>query len=930
MRTIRLSLLLSVPTLGSILACSGGGGGGGTPSAPLPTISSFSSSPSSITAGGSTQLTASFSNGTGMVTPGNLPITSGAALSVSPSATTTYTLSVTGAGGATTATTTVTVVAAPQITSFNSDRTQLWLGQSAQLTATFNGGTGVVNPGALSVASGTPVTVSPTANTTYTLTVTNSLNATAHTDLPIPVETQAPAIAAFSAASPMVDAGQSTMLSWTLGGGIPASLTLNGANVLGTSSLPVMPMRRSSYTLQTTSPLGTQSQTALVAARGQDLFAGAYGSEGSRDGLGTEARFTTVWYMVEDAAGNRFMTDSGNHTIRKITPSGQVSTFAGTAGVAGHADGMGTAASFYYPYGLAIDAAGNLYVGDYLNHLIRKITPAGLVTTLAGQQGIAGHLDGTGAGAQFGGTQGMAVDGSGNIYVADERSTTPGSAIRKITPAGVVTTLAGSATTTGHADGTGAAATFGGSLRGLVLDGAGNLYLADVANYTLRKIVLASGAVTTVAGTAGVEGSTDGVGPAAKLNWPCGLALGPGGKIYIADYNAQTIRTFDPGSAVVTSIAGTMDVEGWVDGPAATAQFEGPCAMLVEPNGNLLTSDWDGGAIRLITSAGQVSTLAGLPIAYGATDGLGAAVRFNGLNGIGIAPNGTVYLNDTTNFTIRMMSPGAAVTTFAGSGSRGHADGAPATAKFDYAYSPTIGIDGSGNFFMGDTYNQTIRKITSAGAVSTLAGSPGASGTLDGTGAAANFNNPHGTAVDSLGNIFVADTGNHAIRKVTPAGVVTTFAGQKGVHGTTDGTGLGAQFNGPTGLAFHGTDLYVADFYNHSIRKITSAGVVTTLAGLSGTSGFADGPGGAARFNNPNGLAVDPAGNVFVADNGNNAIRKITPSGTVTTITGSPANNFTLLGAMPSSINHPTSVAITAAGDLLVTVQDGVILITAP
>ncbi|MCH1463187.1 MAG: hypothetical protein L7U46_04820, partial [Candidatus Nanopelagicales bacterium] len=224
-----------------------------------------------------------------------------------------------------------------------------------------------------------------------------------------------------------------------------------------------------------------------------------------------------------------------------------------------------------------------------------------------------------------------------------------------------------------------------------------------------------------------------------------------------------------------------------------------------------------------------------------------------------------------------VTSPVGTVTTFAG-GAQGSADGTGADARFNSP--PGVAVDGGGNVYVADYNNHTIRKITPAGVVTTLAGTAGSSGSADGTGADARFYYPWGVAVDGDGNVYVADENNHAIRKITPAGVVTTLAGTAESSGSTDGTGADARFNRPHGVAVDGDgNVYVADGVNHTIRKITPAGVVTTLAGAARQNGFSDGRGPLARFNYPQGVAVDGDGNVYVADYNNHAIRKVTPAG---------------------------------------------------
>jgi sugar lactone lactonase YvrE len=247
-------------------------------------------------------------------------------------------------------------------------------------------------------------------------------------------------------------------------------------------------------------------------------LAGPGESPGALDGPGSAARFYAAYGVAVDSASNVYVADTSNHTIRKVTPGGTVTTLAGQAGSDGSADGTGSAARFSFPFGVAVDSAGNLYVADRNNHTVRKVTPGGAVTTLAGLAGSSGSTDGAGSAARFYSPYGVAVDSAGNVYVADRGNFT----IRKVTPGGVVTTLAGQAGSWGSADGTGSAARFGdGSFgpSGVAVDSAGNVYVADHGNFTIRKVT-AGGEVTTLAGQAGNSGSADGTGSAARFHNP--------------------------------------------------------------------------------------------------------------------------------------------------------------------------------------------------------------------------------------------------------------------------------------------------------------------------------------------------------------------------------------------------------------------------
>jgi len=303
-----------------------------------------------------------------------------------------------------------------------------------------------------------------------------------------------------------------------------------------------------------------------------------------------------------------------------------------------------------------------------------------------------------------------------------------------------------------------------------------------------------------------------------------------------------------------------------------------PEGVAVDGDGNLYVTDTDNHTIRKITPAGVVTTLAGTAESSGSADGTGADARFSYPVGVAVDGDGNLYVTDRQNHTIRKITPAGVVTTLAGTAeSSGSADGTGADARFYYPYG--VAVDGDGNLYVTDTDNHTIRKITPAGVVTTLAGTAGSSGSADGTGADARFSGPVGVAVDGDGNLYVTDNDNNAIRKITPAGVVTTLAGTAGSYGSADGTGADARFSGPVGVAVDGDgNLYVTDTDNHTIRKITPAGVVTTLAGTAGSYGSADGRGPLARFSGPVGVAVDGDGNLYVTDRQNHTIRKITPA----------------------------------------------------
>jgi sugar lactone lactonase YvrE len=800
----------------------------------------------------------------------------------------------------------------------------------------------------------------------------------------------------------------------------------------------------------------------ITAAGVVTTVAGAAGTTGFADGTGTAATFSQPCDVALDGSGNLYVADSGNHSIRKITPTGVVTTLAGKSGTAGQADGKGTGATFRNPRGIACDGSGNLYVADTGNNTIRKIAPDGTVTTLAGAPGTDGSADGVGAAARFSFPNDTAVDKAGNVYVADELN----AVIRKIAADGSVTTVAGLSRGSGRADGQGSVARFD-RLTAIAVDDAGTLYVADYGNHLIRK-VSAAGAVTTISGTGGVggyqngsgyivnptlfqnpthpvtdgsgniyltdtgnnsirriaadgsvslfagsstsvRGSANGNGTAARFNVPAGLARDGAGNLYVADSANQLIRKISP-NGEVTTLAGRTLVTGAIDGAPDVATFNQPSGVAVDGAGNVYVADYSNHSIRRVTAGGVVSTYAGVSGEAGSADGLGSAARFNYPRDLALDAAGNLWVADFGNHTIRKIAPGGIVTTVAGTaGAIGSTDGAGSTARFDGPAG--LAADASGNVFIVDSNNSTVRVLTTAGAVVTIGGTADVVGTADGTGSAARFNHPSGIAVDAAGNLFVSDnrnntlrkgstgtsggggsggvgdgsgggtggggsggggsgggsggggsgdspvdpgaggaydndttglgfvqqpkgmvadsagniyicdSANHCIKKIDANGVISTFAGQSGSAGSADGTGSAARFSNPTGIAFDSSgNLYVADTGNSTIRKVSSSGVVTTLAGAAGQSGSTDGTGTTARFSAPQGVAVfTTTGDVYVADSVNNTIRKITSAGVVTTYAGTSgvAGDADGLGAA-ARFNHPTGLAFNQNSVLIV------------
>jgi sugar lactone lactonase YvrE len=664
--------------------------------------------------------------------------------------------------------------------------------------------------------------------------------------------------------------------------------------VTGSASVSVTPAATTTYTLTAANAAGTtatSTATVTVSAHNQlTLLAGNVGSQGSA------ATFDYPAGSAVDASGNVYVADAGNNTIEKITPAGAVTTLAGS-GIIGSADGTGTAATFSKPTGIAVDASGNLYVTDTNNDTIRKITPGGGVTTFAGSAGVEGTSDGTGSAARFNYPIGIAVDSAGNLFVTQDA--TNGKPIRKITPGGVVTTPV---------------STNGGcylyTMEGIAVDAGDNLYVVN--GYQICRITPAG--VSAVLAGGYYNGSADGTGSTAQFNNPIGITVDYYGNLFVADTGNDTVRKVTS-AGVVTTFVGSAGSQGSTDGTGSAARFTQPMGIAVDANGNLYVNDNGNKTVRKISSAGIVTTLAGSPGSQGSTNGTGPVARFSNPTGAAIDANGNLYVADTLNSTIRKITPAGVVTTLAGwAGTLGSANGTGSSATFKY---PTgTAVDVYGNTYVADTGNRTIREITPVGVVTTLSTTT----VVNGNSYQFYFNRPVGIAVDASGNIYATDASNCSIYKITQSGTVTVLAG--GLQGgSANGTGSAAGFNDPTGIALDTNgNLYVTDSKNATIRKITSAGVVTTLAGVAGHKGNADGTGSAASFSYPVGITLDSSGNLYVTDFGNDSVRKITPSGVVTTI---PVNAGA--GTSSISLDAPVGIAVDSSGKLYITDDNGVL-----
>ncbi len=659
-----------------------------------------------------------------------------------------------------------------------------------------------------------------------------------------------------------------------------------------------------------------------------ELLVGDFGGPGNLDGFGDKARLSSPLDIAIDASGALFFTDSANQVIRKLAPDGLVTTFAGRTGSPGFSDGIGSSARFSNPSGLCFDDTGNLLVADTGNHIIRKISPQGRVSTLAGAAMMPGAVDGIGVVARFNSPSDVAVDKFGNVYVADSAN----HAIRKINKDGSVILVAGAFGMAGFVNGAATSARFSFPTH-VTFWRSGFLVVSD-ASAAIRTIAV-DGTVQVLAGDSATAGATDGSAAQARFGAYSDFSDGPNGTLWVADTSNHTIRSVGA-DGTVSTVAGLGGARGSADGLPGVARFFSPRGMATDAAGNRFVADASNHTIRKLSASGEVTTVAGKAVLKGRTDGFGAAARFSAAAGLAVTRSGTLLVADNMDIAgaLRAVDSQANVTTFETTPAPD--GGFPSVARIS---AIAMLNDGSPVWTEAGLCSLNIRAFRFSllkrrapnGTIETLAGATDAIGSDDGPGPQARMRCPGGVAVDSSGVIFVADTENHSIRRFGADGVLTTFAGLATMAGNSDGEAVSARFNFPRGLAFD-TDgnLLVADSGNHTIRKITPAGQVSTLAGVAGVAGSDDGLGALARFSTPRDVRVGANGAIFVVDTGNHTIRKMTPAGEVTTVVGRAGFTGTVPGLLPASLGSPLSVAVLPNGHLAIAVASGVLVTAGP
>ena len=638
--------------------------------------------------------------------------------------------------------------------------------------------------------------------------------------------------------------------------------------------------------------------TSALPAQVVTTTAGGYFGDG---GSPLAAALAYPRFVVQDSSGNIYISDANHHRIRKVS-HGVITTFAGT-GISGFSGDGGLAknAQLSYPVGLVFDSAGNMIIADAGNNRVRMIDTTGTITTIAGT-GMAGFSGDGGPAllAQFNNPLGLALDTAGNLYLTDlynER-------VRKIDTSGTITTVAGNGTAGYNGDNIPATSASLNLPRGIVLDSSGNLYIADTVNFRVRKVDT-SGIISTFAGD-GIQGFSGDGGPAidANVGRPRDVIL-RGNQLLISNGGQGHMRYVGFTSGIINSLAGSfIGYDGDGHAPLAS-QFNAPTGMLLLKSGSLLVADELNARVRTITSS-IVTTFAG---GYIGDNQRATQAAFVEAENLAFDLFGNYYVADAGGNRIRKVDPTGRITTVAGTGVSGYTgDFGPATQA--QLYTPFgVAADPFGNLFISDTTNLVIRKVDASGTITTFASYPGFSDLLT-------------IVSDNSGNLYVADDGSCVVHKITSGGTISVVAGVLGNCGY-NGDGIPATtalLNGPYGVAIDAKgNLYLGDYGNNRVRKVSTSGIITTIAG-NGNCGFS-GDGGTATLAmlcTPEGVAVDPSGNVYIGDYSNFRIRTVNRAGKINTIagTGLAGYNGENLPATSTNIGGPVTPGIDILGNV--------------
>ena len=615
--------------------------------------------------------------------------------------------------------------------------------------------------------------------------------------------------------------------------------------------------------------LSKDGSLALYAGNGGRGFAGD-------NGQAVRAMLNQPTALEVDSSGALYIADLGNLRVRKVSPQGVITSVAG--GGKSFPNGVAaTQADVNYLTDIALDAAGNLFITGAWGRVL-KVTPGGIITSVAG--GGAETGDGVSATKAAANPSSVAVDASGNFFFSE----TSQNRVRKVSTAGILSTAAGNGKCGEPGDGGTALSASVCTPLFVETDAAGNLFIVESTTHRIRKVD-AKGTISTVAGTGQAGFSGDGkLATGARLFWSKQVSFDQSGSLYIADEQNHRLRVVDA-DGIIRTLAGNGARYrfGGDDGPARSALLSTPLGLVVDPEGNIFIADQSNACVRKVSPDGTIRTIAGNPRGkYPGDGGPATEAMLDRPTGLALDAAGNLFIADGPH--VHKVTPAGIISTLAGnSQAASPGDGGPAL-KAALRFASGVAVDSAGNIYVGEGEGHRVRKITPDGIINTIAGTGTAGYSGDNRpGTQAMLSRPWGVAVDAAGYVYVADANNRRIRRISPGGEITTVAG-KGIEAFRftgeGGLATEATLHFPNGVSVDQAGvLYIADTGSHGIRKVGRDGKITTVAG-SGDRGFRGdgGPARAAWLDMPYGVTTDRAGNLFVADSYNDRVRVVSAS----------------------------------------------------
>jgi len=676
---------------------------------------------------------------------------------------------------------------------------------------------------------------------------------------------------------------------------------------------------------------------SLPAFAQQDVITTVVG--GGPNGIpALDAPLYNPYHVAVDGSGNYYIAAFNQNRVFKVSTSGTITVVAGSGAQGFSGDGVTGGASnadLYHPYGVAVDSSNNVYIADQYNCVVRKVDTTNTITTIAGTGNSCGFSGdgGKGTAAQLYYPQGVGVDTFGNLYIGDYQNCV----VRKVVlSTDTISTVAGNHTCGYTGDGGTATSAELNVINGVAADSVGNLFIADEGNCVVREVTKSTGKISTIAGnhTCGFSGD-GGVATAAELNQVYGIAVNSGGTLVtVADYYNQRIRQFTVGGNINTVAGNGTACSGTCgSGSAATsAELYYPVGIAATSGGTYYIGDNYNYVVDSFTVGGNLNIAAGnlSPNVETLVNNVPATgVVLNYPFGIADDSSGNIYVADSHNFMVReAIKSSGLMTFFAGTGTYGYTGDGGAATSAEISYDYGVAKDSSGNVYIADTNGNCLIREVKSGNISTLAGfvvstTSTRCGSLGDGGPAigAELYQPYGVAVDSKGNIYIADYYNQAVRKVS-GGNITTIAGILGIAGYAGdgGPGTNALLYYPSAVAVDAAgNVFIADTNNCRVREVNAlTGIINTVAGTGSCSFTGDGLAIANGVAYPQGLAVDANDNLFIGDY-DERVRWVSPNGIMTTIAGTGAGGYNGDGGLATLavLNEPTGVALDPSGNIL-------------